>query len=171
MVSRILSFVDEHFEKFLCGSFLLLLVACLGAQIFMRYIFRSGLTWTEELSRFAFVWTIYLGISLAAKQQQHVRVTAQYLLIPERLRPYLWLAADMVWVIFNLVFAIQGIGLVLHSFQFPETTPSLGWSAAYIYAIIPIGFILMTLRIIQLYYRGFKEGTWRGMTKVGGEKQ
>ncbi|MFO7709564.1 MAG: TRAP transporter small permease [Desulfobacterales bacterium] len=171
MGSRILSFVDEHFEKMLCGAFLLLLVACLGAQIFMRYIFHSGLTWTEELSRFAFVWTIYLGISLAAKQQQHVRVTAQYLLIPEHLRPYLWLAADAVWVFFNLVFTIQGIGLVQHAFQFPEITPSLGWSAAYIYTIIPVGFILMTLRIFQLYYKGFKTGTWREMTKVGGEER
>ena len=171
MVSRILTFLDEHLEKVLCGSFLLLLVACLGAQIYMRYIFRSGLTWTEELSRFAFVWTIYLGISLAAKQQQHVRVTAQYLLIPERLRPYMWLASDLVWVIFNIVFTVQGIGLVQHALQFPETTPSLGWSAAYIYTIIPIGFILMTLRIFQLYCRGYKAGTWREMTKVGGEER
>jgi TRAP-type C4-dicarboxylate transport system permease small subunit len=168
MGPRVLSFLDEHFEKMLCGAFLLLLVACLGTQIFVRYIFRSGLTWTEELSRFAFIWTIYLGISLAAKQQQHVRVTAQYLLIPERLRPYVWLAADAVWVIFNLVFTVQGIGLVQHAFEFPETTPSLGWSAAYIYTIIPVGFILMTIRILQLYYRGFKTGAWREMTRVGG---
>ncbi len=168
MWSRILSFLDEHLEKMLCGSFLLLLVACLGAQVFMRYVLRSGLTWTEELSRFAFVWTIYLGISLAAKHQQHVRVTAQYLLIPERLRPFLWLAADIVWVVFNLVFTVQGFGLVQHALQFPETTPSLGWSAAYVYTIIPIGFLLMTLRIFQLYYQGFKNGTWREMAKVGG---
>jgi C4-dicarboxylate transporter DctM subunit len=90
------------------------------------------------------------------------------LLIPERLRPYVWLAADAVWVIFNLVFTVQGIGLVQHAFEFPETTPSLGWSAAYIYTIIPVGFILMTIRILQLYYRGFKTGAWREMTRVGG---
>jgi TRAP-type C4-dicarboxylate transport system permease small subunit len=168
MIPRILSFLDEHLEKLLCGSFLLLLVGCLGAQIFMRYVLRSGLTWTEELSRFAFVWTIYLGMSLAAKQQQHVRVTAQYLLIPQRMRAFMWLASDVVWVTFNLIFTVQGIGLVQHALQFPETTSSLRWSAAYIYTIIPIGFLLMTLRILQLYYKGFKNGTWQEMVRAGG---
>ena len=168
MIPRIFSFLDEHLEKMLCGSFLLLLVGCLGAQIFMRYVLRSGLTWTEELSRFAFIWTIYLGMSLAAKQQQHVRVTAQYLLIPQRMRAFMWLASDVVWVAFNLIFTVQGIGLVQHALQFPETTSSLQWSAAYIYTIIPIGFLLMTLRILQLYYRGFKNGTWREMVRAGG---
>lgn len=168
MKSPLLAFIDEHFEKILCSLFLALLVSCLGWQVFMRYVFKSGVTWAEELSRFAFIWTIYLGIALAAKQEQHVRVTAQYLLLPRRLRPLLWLAADLTWVVFNIVFAVQGIGLVHHAFEFPESTPSLGWSAAYIYTIIPIGFILMTFRISQLYYRGFKNGTWREMAKAGG---
>jgi TRAP-type C4-dicarboxylate transport system permease small subunit len=168
MMSKTFAFLDDHLEKILCSLLLSVLVACLGYQVFMRYVFKSGVTWAEELSRFAFIWTIYLGVALAAKQEQHVRVTAQYLLIPQRLRPFLWLAADAVWVGFNLLFTIQGIGLVQHAFQFPEATPSLGWSAAYIYTIIPIGFLLMTLRLLQLYYRGFKNGTWREMAKAGG---
>lgn len=168
MNSPVLAFIDEHFEKILCSMLLALLVACLGWQVFMRYVFKSGVTWAEELSRFAFIWTIYLGIALAAKQEQHVRVTAQYLLVPRRLRPLVWLAADLVWVVFNIVFAVQGFGLVQHAFEFPESTPSLGWSAAYLYTIIPIGFVLVTFRILQLYYRGFKNGTWREMAKAGG---
>jgi TRAP-type C4-dicarboxylate transport system permease small subunit len=170
MMSRILSCIDEHFEKILCSSFLALLVVCLGLQVFMRYVFKAGVTWAEELSRFAFIWTVYLGISLAAKQQQHVRVTAQYYLIPKSLRPYLWLLSDVVWIVFNVVFTVQGIGLVQHSLQYPEITPSLGWSAAYIYTIIPLGFMLMTLRIFQLYYRGLKAGTWRRLAKLEGEE-
>jgi TRAP-type C4-dicarboxylate transport system permease small subunit len=125
MKASLLQFVDEHFEKMFCCAFLMLLVACLGAQIVMRYCFQMGLTWAEELSRFAFVWTIYLGMSLAAKQEQHVRVTAQYLLVPRRFRPYIWLFSDLVWIFFNLAFTYEGIGWVVcrvclhhHSHQF-----------------------------------------------------
>lgn len=165
---QLFSFLDEHFEKILCSSFLLLLVTCLGAQIVMRYVFRMGLTWAEELSRFAFVWTIYLGMSLAARQENHVRVTAQYMLIPQRLRPYVWLISDLVWVSFNLVFTYQGIGLVQHALKYPEISPSLGWSAAYLYTIIPISFVLTTFRIFQLYYRGFRNNNWQEMVRMGG---
>jgi TRAP-type C4-dicarboxylate transport system permease small subunit len=166
MKAPVLQFIDEHFEKMFCCGFLMLLVVCLGAQIVMRYCFQMGLTWAEELSRFAFVWTIYLGMSLAAKQQQHVRVTAQYLLVPRALRAYVWLFSDVVWIFFNLVFTYQGLGLVQHALKFPEKTPSLGWSAAYIYTIIPISFVLTTFRVFQLYYRGFRNNTWREVVKM-----
>jgi hypothetical protein len=33
--------------------------------------------------------------------------------------------------------------------------------------VIPAGFLLMTLRMIQLYYRSFKNGTWRELVKIG----
>jgi TRAP-type C4-dicarboxylate transport system permease small subunit len=171
MSSHIISYLDDNFEKILCSSFLALLVFCLGLQVLMRYVFKSGLTWAEELSRFAFIWTIYLGIAMAAKQEQHLRVTAQYYIIPKALRHYMWLAADLIWVIFNVLFTVQGIGLVMHALEFPETTPSLGWSAAYIYTIIPIGFLLMTFRILQLYYRGFKNRNWRKLVRIEGMEQ
>jgi TRAP-type C4-dicarboxylate transport system permease small subunit len=75
--------------------------------------------------------------------------------------------SDIVWGAFNIVFAIQGILIVEHAFQFKEISPALGWSAAWLYMVIPAGFILMTLRMIQLYYRGFKNGTWRNLVKIG----
>jgi TRAP-type C4-dicarboxylate transport system permease small subunit len=56
----------------------------------------------------------------------------------------------------------------MHALEFPETTPSLGWSAAYIYTIIPIGFLLMTFRLFQLYYRGVKNRNWRKLVRIEG---
>jgi TRAP-type C4-dicarboxylate transport system permease small subunit len=168
MAAKIALYVYENFEKIICAFCMAVLVFCLGLQVLMRYAFQAALTWTEELSRFCFIWTIYLGTALAAKNEQHVRVTAQYFLLPQALRPYLWLVSDAVWVGFNIVFTVQGIKLVQHAFKFPEITPSLGWSAAYLYAVIPLGFILMTFRILQLYLRKVKTGSWREIAKIEG---
>jgi len=158
----------ENFEQYLSAVLMTVLVLCLGLQVFFRYTLNSSLTWTEELSRLCFVWIIYLGISLAAKQEQHVRVTAQFLLLPKKFRIYQWLIADIIWVGLNILFAVQGIELVHHAIKFPEITPSLGLSKFWIYAIIPAGFILMTLRIFQVYYRAIKNHTWRELAKTGG---
>ncbi len=167
MTKRVLRALYENFEQYFCAFLVALFVFCLGIQVFFRYALDASLTWSEELSRFAFVCSIYLGASLAVKREQHVRVTAQYFLLPQGLRFWVWALSDLVWVAFNLVFAWQGILLVHHSFVFPEISPSLNFNVAYVHAVIPAGFILMTLRHVQLYYRAVKNGTWRELAKIG----
>lgn len=167
MIKRIWTAIYEDFEQYFCAYLMIIMVVTLGLQVFFRYVLDASLTWSEELSRFAFIWIIYLGASLAVKREQHVRVTAQYLVIPEKIRFFWWMLSDIAWGIFNIIFAIQGILIVDHAFQFREISPALGWSAAWLYMVIPGGFILMTLRMIQLYYRGFKNGTWRHLIKIG----
>lgn len=167
MLRKMLAAAYEDFEKYFCAFILAILVLGLGLQVFFRYVLNASLSWSEELSRFCFIWSIYLGSSLAVKREQHVRVTAQYLLIPKKWRFAVWMFTDFIWAAFNIVFAIEGIGLVRHAFQFPEISPALEWNTAWLYMVIPAGFILMTLRMIQLYYRSFKNGTWRELVKIG----
>ena len=156
----------ENFEKYFSAFLMVLMVVCLMLQVVYRYVFGAGITWSEELSRIAFVWVIYLGMSLAAKDRHHIRVTAQFLAVPMRLRPYWWLGADILWIAINVVIVIQGIVLLQHSIEFPATTPALGWPVSVLEAIVPFGFALMTFRIIQGYVRGFRDGTWKNVVKL-----
>lgn len=57
------------------------LVACLGAMLVMvlgnvilRYGFNSGITASEELSRFLFVWLTYLGAIIGLHRHTHLGV-------------------------------------------------------------------------------------------------
>ncbi len=164
---RVLKDLYENFERYFCAFLVALFVGCLTLQVCFRFVLGRGLTWTEELSRFAFIWAIYVASSMAVKHQQHIRVTAQYYLLPTSLRFPVWMLSDLVWIVFNIIFALQGIELVHHAIKFPEVTPALGWHAFWVYSIIPAGFILMTLRLVQLYYRSFRNGTWREIVKMG----
>jgi TRAP-type C4-dicarboxylate transport system permease small subunit len=44
-------------------------------QIFLRFVFNTPLTWTEEVDRYLFVWSVYLGSALAVAKKAHIRVT------------------------------------------------------------------------------------------------
>jgi len=62
-----------------CKLLELLLVALLGAMVVMvfgnvvlRYAFNSGITVSEELSRWAFVWMTFLGAIIAVKEGGHL---------------------------------------------------------------------------------------------------
>lgn len=63
----------------LCRLFSLLMVACLAAMVVMvfgnvvlRYGFNSGITMTEELSRWLFVWMTFLGAFVALHRRRHL---------------------------------------------------------------------------------------------------
>ncbi len=55
---------------------LVLLLAAMVAMVFgnvvLRYGFNSGITFSEELSRWAFVWLIFLGAVIAIKDSGHL---------------------------------------------------------------------------------------------------
>jgi TRAP-type transport system small permease protein len=62
-----------------CKLLELLLVVLLAAMVVMvfgnvvlRYVFNSGITVSEELSRWAFVWMTFLGAIVAVKENGHL---------------------------------------------------------------------------------------------------
>jgi TRAP-type C4-dicarboxylate transport system permease small subunit len=67
----------------ICRLFSLLMVACLAIMVAMvfgnvvlRYGFNSGITVSEELSRWFFVWMTFLGAFVALRQHRHLGTNA-----------------------------------------------------------------------------------------------
>ena len=52
-------------ETFVAGSLLLIVFLVVLSQVVMRYLFAQPNPWSEELSRFCFIWLSMLGASLA----------------------------------------------------------------------------------------------------------
>lgn len=151
------------FERYFCAFLLLSMVFCLAIQVYFRYVLNASLTWSEELSRFTFIWLAYMGAVLGAKERIHFRVTVPQLLLPVRYRRYMTMLADFIWVIFNLFFAYVGINQIIHLINFPYISPSLHWSMAYLYTCVPIGFIFMTFRIVEGYWKDYKKEGFKGL--------
>ena len=163
MVKRILLQGYDNFERYFCAFLTILMVFCLGAQVFFRFVLNASLTWSEELSRFTFVWLVYMGALLGAKERIHIRVTATHLVFPQRYRRWIFVFADSIWAIGNLFFAYQGILQVKHLLKFTYISPALQFNMAFIYAIVPAGFILMTYRIIEGYWGDYRKGGFQAL--------
>lgn len=164
---RFLKFLD-NFESYLCQILLVFFVCLLFLQIVLRIVFSTfhslssyisflshwplpaSLPWGEELSRFAFVWFVFLGATYAARLAAHNRVTFQFKLFPEIVGNISTFIADLVWIVFNCVIVYYSIRVINEGFEFPEYSPTLDWIMAYVFLIFPIAFTLMTARIIQV---------------------
>ena len=156
MLDRV-SFAFNRLELVLANLSLLILVLVLAAQVFFRYVLGVGLAWSEEVSRFAFVWFVYISASLAAQRGTHIRVTVATGLVPGGARVAL-LVADAIWIAFNAFVVVAGVLLLQRMFKYPSYSTSLFLPLAWVYVIIPIAHALMILRIVQRQVDAWRHG-------------
>ncbi|MDD1793345.1 TRAP transporter small permease [Enterovibrio sp. ZSDZ42] len=148
----------DKFESYACQALLCLFVTLLFIQVIMRVAFNYGIPWSEELSRFAFVWFVFLGASYAARLSAHNRVTFHLKLLPVKVRQGIELIADMLWIAFNTMMTIKSIEVIESLMEYPFLSPALDWSMAFLYWIFPISFTLTSIRIIQVNYLKLVKG-------------
>ena len=61
---------------------LALMVVMVFSNVVLRYIFNSGITATEELSRFLFLWLIFVGAIVAMRERAHLGVDSLVARLP-----------------------------------------------------------------------------------------
>ena len=65
----------EHFLYYASASLLIVLATIVFYTIVMRYVFSAAPLWAEEVPRLLFIWCTYLGVTVATKRGQNIRVT------------------------------------------------------------------------------------------------
>jgi TRAP-type C4-dicarboxylate transport system permease small subunit len=90
----------------LCTLFGFLMVGCLGLMVVMvfgnvllRYGFNSGITVSEELSRWLFVWMTFLGAVVAVRNHAHLGTDALVSRLSSRGKKACFLAAHVLMLL------------------------------------------------------------------------
>lgn len=87
---------------------LVLMVGFVFLNAFLRYVFASGLTWSEEAARYLFVWVVFLGAIVATRERGHLAVdlvVSRFNVIGKRI---VLVATNLVFIVV-LVFLIDGL--------------------------------------------------------------
>ena len=97
----------KPFEKLLTQAMntvivvaLALMVVMVFGNVVLRYVFNSGITASEELSRFCFLWLIFVGSVLAMKERAHLGVDTLISRLPRSGKILFVLVSNalMLWV-------------------------------------------------------------------------
>ena len=150
-------------ERNVSNAALALLVLVLGLQVFFRYVLQTGLSWSEEVSRFLFVGFVYLSASYAVQKGTHIRVSAGVDCLPARLRRSAYWIADLIWIGFNSLVVASGILLIKGMIAHPVYSTSLFVPLSVIYVVIPLSHALMILRIVQVRLAGLDAAPIEGV--------
>ncbi len=117
-------------------------------QVIFRYVLHNSLTFSEELARYLFVWTVFMGSAVVARDNGHIIVGV----LTERLKgkkaKYVKSAAYISTMIFVVILFYQGLRMMkLSSFQH---SPALGISMSWVYLAIPVATFVMFCNLLIL---------------------
>jgi TRAP-type C4-dicarboxylate transport system permease small subunit len=140
-----------------CGAALLLLVVTVSWQVFSRYVLNDPSSWTDELSRYTMVWLGLLGASYLFGIKAHLAITLLAHSIPSKMNHFLQFFINMVILTFVILAMFKG-GITLVGRTMSQLTPALQIPMAYVYLILPISAVIITVYIIlNLLDSFFKE--------------
>lgn len=148
----------NNLSSFISKFLNLAIAVCLGlmcilifGNVLLRQLFNSGITWAEELSRFLFVWLVFLGAIVALKKNQHIVVD----LFIEKMNPKMtkfFKVVSSLLILFVLWLFLDGSW----KFTFMNTTnysPAIGMPLSFYYGIGIVTSISMGIIVVMQLYR------------------
>ncbi len=100
------------------------MVLLIALQVGSRWL-GGSLAWTEELSRFLFIWTIWLGMAAGFRQGQHPSLNFLSAISPPRLQPLLRLLQAAAAAVFFSIVCWYGVNLVQQQLRYGEVSATL----------------------------------------------
>lgn len=150
MTSRTEARVDRTLEA-IEQWIIIPLLACLLAfitvgvfiQVVMRYVFATSFLWGEELSLFAFIWSVFLGAVVGVRRRIHLGFDFLPELLTGRWAVAQRLVINLSILAVALLLLLEGWTFALLSVQ--RLSPALGISLFVPTLVIPISGGLMSL--------------------------
>jgi len=148
MKPGIIDRIEEILISVLLGAATLLVFA----QVVARYAFNKGITWAPELVQHFFLWTVMIGASYGFKHGVHLGVDVLMKKLPEVQRRIMALAAVLIslgftgymgYLSFFYVHDAYKMELITVDLEIPQWIPHLA---------LPIGFALISIRLIQVFW-------------------
>jgi len=88
---RLLALIGR-IERVVGVTLIATIVLTITIQVVTRYAFGQPLVWVEELAGYCFLWSVFLGAALGAKELRHIRIDTFVSRLPVR-HAALWRAA------------------------------------------------------------------------------
>ena len=107
-------------------------------QVLFRYVFQISLAWTEELARYAFMWTAALSVGYAFKTKSHFAL---------EIRKLISLIVTLLIVVFLVIFTWKSVQYVQSASN--QIAPGTGLSMMIPYSSMVCAGLLMLFYVIK----------------------
>ena len=153
--------LDHLLDTYETASFVLLLSAMtfvVFIQVICRYILQASLPWSEEVSRYCMIYTVFIGVGAGLKAGTHTGVDALITVLPSFIRWWVIMIKKALCFALSAIFLVLSTEVVVKLFQSGQKSATLFIPIAFAYLAMPLGFLGGTVRSLQNIIIHIKEG-------------
>jgi TRAP-type C4-dicarboxylate transport system permease small subunit len=155
MFDRLVNSLMRRLEA-LIGVMLALMVVLVFGNVVLRYGFNSGITVSEEVSRYLFIWLTFIGAIVAMHEHAHLGVDSLVRVLPRNGKLFCVVASDLLM--------LAAVGLLFHG-SWTQTVINLSTKSpvsevplALIYVAGLVASVMMGILILRNLYKVFFVG-------------
>ncbi|WP_284179752.1 TRAP transporter small permease [Rhabdaerophilum sp. SD176] len=124
----------ETLSRFIVGGAILAIVSITILSVWYRYALNAPLSWTEQMCRILFVWSVFAGAAILYRQMLHIAIDMMVVMLPPGLQKIVgWINQILMLLtgILMLVYGLQiSIGTLDQTFGALEISPASFYFAA-----------------------------------------
>lgn len=141
--------IPDKFEEVILVLLLISMTSILGIQIIARYLFQNSLTWSEELVRYLFIWSAFLGVPYCINRGLSLKVVQFVDYLPANLKKIVLMLDRILLIVFFAIVFVFGVLVVKGSFLSGQRSPALGLPMYIVYSSVVVGSGLAIIRVIE----------------------
>jgi len=135
-------------EGFLLKVLFIVLILVVWARVFNRVTINAQMAWSEELSRYLFVWVVFIAAAYASGEKVHIGVTALVDRLPRRAARVAELVCYLLCLAFSAVLIYYTAKIMQVQISFGQKSPSLHLPMAVAYSGMVVGGVFMFLHYV-----------------------
>lgn len=118
-------------------------------QVISRYGFNYTPIWAEELSRFLVVWSIFIGVAIGVRKNQHIGVDALIRFLPHKLKLASEVLLNMIGVVVLGILIFNSFEFIRHTMEYEQLSPAMRLPMWIPYVAMPVGLTLSILHFLH----------------------
>ncbi|MDY3903061.1 TRAP transporter small permease [Peptoniphilus sp. SGI.035] len=141
--------LDKKFEESILCVLLVIMTIILGIQIVARYVFGNSLAWSEELVRYLFVWSAFLGVPYCIRRKASIKVDQFRRMMPVGVqKAFNYIDKIIIFVLF-LIIALFSFDVIRSTYISGQTSAAMGIPMWIVQSSVFVGSVLSMIRITQ----------------------
>ncbi|WP_421980762.1 TRAP transporter small permease [Roseibium sp.] len=134
--------VISRLESFMLAFGVLLMAANTVTNVVGRFVFQHSLFFSEELNRILIILITFAGISYAARQGRHIRMSAIFDMLPVPLRKLTMILIAVVTSLAMFALCYFAVRYIMSVAASGRVLPALAIPVYWIFLWVPVGFFM-----------------------------
>ncbi len=150
-LAALIAFIDRIAQLGLIGL-MVVMIGVVSIQVVLRYVFNGSIGWADEISRLAFVWSVFLAIPICAREGLHVGVELLTSRLPQPAQDALVRLMALISAVLMVLVCYQAA--IIARDQWDETMASVPISSAWFVVAVALGAGHTALHLVWISFNG-----------------